>query len=497
MLDWLIYGMVYLGSALMVHNIYGFIKYAMKLKKRSKGEKGGNFLLYFPIALLVMFLIGYLVVGIFGNPDIVMSGILFGGSIFVFVIYIFLERITNRIIEQEEIKANVMAAEESNRVKTGFLASVSHEMRTPMNIIIGLDAIALKDETLKPETRSQLVKLDASAKQLLGLINTILDMNGIESGELKAKDAEFSLSEAVEQVAAVAETLCDGKGLTFEYSSQGDLNGKYISDEVLIKHALNCLLDNAVKFTEAPGKVSFRVENEGTSGDRDTIKFTVTDTGVGIDPEFLPKLFGAFMREDQSSTASRGGSGLGLAITKRMTDLLGGTIEAESEKGKGSAFTLTLPLKRFEEVENKESYDIPLEGRRVLIAEDIPENAEIVADLLELEGALSEHAENGRIAVGMFKNSPVGYYDAVLMDLRMPEMDGFAATEAIRASGREDSKTVPIIALTANAYESDVKHCFESGMNAHLSKPADTDMLYGALKKHIAIYDEAKGGESR
>lgn len=488
----LIYGMIYLGSALMVYNKIGFIRFALRVGKSWGREKK---ILHIPIALLVMFLLGYLAVGIFGNPDIIVSGILFGGSVFVFVMYILLERITKRISENEKLEAKLMATEEANRSKTEFLSDVSHEMRTPLNVILGLDTIALKDPSLAFDTRDRLEKIGSSAKHLLGLINNILDMNSIETGEFVTKNEEFSLCGAVEQVNAIVETLCAEKGVSYTCTHSEDICGNYTGDEMRLKQILLSLLDNALKYTDKGGSVSLRVESCSDENNKNALRFTVSDTGVGIDEEFLPKIFGVFTKEDSSATSSHGGSGLGLAVTKSITELLGGSIGVESKKNVGSVFTVTLPMERAETNEEADHSRVSLDGIRVLIAEDIPENAEIVADLLELEGAVSEHAENGKAAVDMFLYSPPGYYDVILMDLRMPVMDGLSAARLIRSSDREDSGSVPIIALTANAFESDVKQSLDAGMNAHLAKPADSDLLYASIRKALSRKNSERSNE--
>ena len=482
-MDLIIYGMIYLGSALMVYNIYGFIRYALYIKGRER-TGGSDSILYIPIFLLVMFLLGYIAVGIFVEPNIIVSAILFGGSVFVFIMYILLKRITNRIVENERNEAKLMAEQESSRVKNEFLSVVSHEMRTPMNVIIGLDSIALKDRDVPDTTRSYLEKIGSSAKHLLGMINNILDMNSIEAGELSAKCAPFSLGEAIEQVSAIINTLCDEKGLEYTLDMEDGIDGAYKGDEMMLKQVLIAILDNAVKYTDAPGKVSLSITDAWMDEER-AVKFEINDTGVGIDKDFLPKIFDAFTKEDNSSTTIHGGSGIGLALTKKMVALMEGTIEVESKKGTETKFTVTLPLSLYCGGTMLDASGVSLEGRRVLIVEDVPENAEIAADLLELEGVVSEHAENGKVGVEMFESSPEGYYDAILMDLRMPVMDGLTATRAIRALVRPDAESIPIIALTANAFDSDIAQTFEAGMNAHLAKPADADMLYSTLRECI------------
>ncbi|MBQ9543821.1 MAG: response regulator [Clostridia bacterium] len=483
-MTYLIYAMIYFGSALMVFNIWGFVRFARKVSA-GKGWETENKILYIPIVLLVMFLLGYLAVGIFGKPDLIVSGILFGGSIFVYVMYRLLERITERISLNKELEARLMATEETSRAKTEFLSGVSHEMRTPMNVILGLNTMAMSDPGISSQTKGRLEKIGASANHLLSLINNILDLNSIDTGEFMLKDEEFLLDDAVWQLNAIAETLCREKGLEYSCTVDEKARGKYSGDEMRLSQVIMNLLDNASKYTDAPGSVTMKVEGLEDEEGADLLRFEVSDTGIGITPEFLPKVFDVFSKEDPSVTGNRAGSGIGLSVTKSIVDLIGGTIIAQSEKGVGSTFTVTLPVKRIRS-EEAPCDDVSLEGRRILIAEDIPENAEIVADLLDLEGALTEHAENGRIAVEMFSKNEPGYYDAILMDLRMPEMDGLSATREIRKSDRADAKTIPIIALTANAFESDIRESLNAGMNIHLAKPADADKLYSALRKVLS-----------
>lgn len=495
MIEFLVYAMVYLGAALMVYNIIGFFRYAYYVKKLD-GREGGIALLNTLILLLIMFLLGYLAVGIFGKPDIIISAILFFGSVFVFIMYLLLFRITRRIVDSDRLKARLMASEEANRVKSTFLASFSHEMRTPMNVIIGLDNLALKDETLSLHTRTQLEKIGHSAYHLLELINNILNLNRIEEGKLTVQNKPFSISAALEQVNALIQSLCLEKGLKYNYTCEKEAEGWYSGDGLMLKQTLITILENAVKYTGVPGEVRLTTDvlkNVGEEGVK-MMRFRVKDTGIGIDKDFLPHIFEVFSQEDSSSTNEYGGNGVGLALTKQMMDMLGGEITVVSEKGVGTEFTVILPLTPCEEPKTGETdvsdetvEDISLVGRRALIVEDLPENAEIVADLLELEGMESEHACNGKIGVDMLAASAPGYYDAILMDLRMPVMDGLTATKEIRNLDRSDAKQVPIIAVTANAFQTDAEQALGAGMNAHLAKPTDAETLYSTLKKLIGL----------
>ncbi|MBQ5787552.1 MAG: response regulator [Oscillospiraceae bacterium] len=488
-MKWIIYGMILLGSLLMVYNIYGFVRYARNIRRSEKwGEEMR--ILNVPIFLLVMFLFGYIAVGLFGKPDLIMAAILFGGSIFVFIMYRLIDRITERIMEREHLEARLLASEESSRAKNSFLASISHEMRTPVNVILGLDSIALKNPALAGSTRDQLIKIGQSGRHLLGLINNMLDLQRIETGELDVRQEPFRLRDLTDQINAIAGTLCEEKGLRYQVTIADGADGWYQGDSLLLKQVLLNLLENAVKFTDPPGSVGFSAERLPSDGAKALLRFSVTDTGIGIGSDYLPKVFELFSQEDTSFTTRFGGSGMGLAIAKNDTELMGGNIAVESQPNVGSTFTVTLPLTPIapqDSAAGEETPDIDLEGRRILITEDIPENAEIAADLLELEGAVTEHAENGQKAFEMFQSSAPHYYDAILMDLRMPMMDGYEAARSIRALSREDAGTIPIIALTANASQEDVHRSMESGMNAHLVKPIDADLLYATLTHWIRV----------
>ncbi len=492
--DWVIYGMVYAGSALMIYNIIHYIRFARKLQEKGKWGKERR-VLYIPIILLVMFLAGYLFVGFFGNPDIVVSGILFGGSIFVFIIFHILQSITSHVQENERLEAELKAAEESSRIKSTILSNMSHEMRTPLNAIIGLDALALQNSELPQETRAQLEKVGVNAKHLLRMINDVLDLNAIESGSMALKEEEFSIRETLELANSVTRTRCEEKGLTYESRLADNLDDYYVGDETMLKHALLNVLGNAVKFTPAPGKVTFTVEQTVSEGPDRELRFIISDTGIGIDKSLMPNLFTPFTRGDATNTNRFGGSGLGLSLSKRVTEMMGGGIAVESKKGEGSTFTLTVRLKasdrKVERTADNIEEEMQLKGLKVLIVEDVDLNAEIVADLLDLEGISSDRAENGLVAVDMFSRSKPGTYDAILMDLRMPVMDGLDATRIIRDQNRPDAKTVPILALTANAFDEDVRNSLEAGMNAHMAKPVDPDVLFDNLRHLVPAHKEA------
>ena len=396
------------------------------------------------------------------------------------------------LMQKRERKTEIekAVAEDASRAKTSFLSNMSHEIRTPMNAIIGLDNIALRNPDLQPETRDQLEKIGSSAKHLLGLINDILDMSRIESGRMVLKQEEFPFREFIGQINIMINGQCTDKGLDYECKVNGPVRDCYIGDDMKLKQVLINILGNSVKFTDPPGSVTLTVEQTEETEETCTLRFVMQDTGIGMDAEFIPKLFEPFSQEDATATNRYGGSGLGMAITKNFVDMMNGEIRVESEKGKGSTFTVTVQLGRTDRTAvAEEKTGVPegmLEGRRVLMAEDVEQNAEILADLLDLEDVESERAENGEAAVRMFSEQPAGYYDAILMDVRMPVMDGLEATKAIRALDRPDAKTIPIIAMTANVFDEDVERSLAAGMNAHLSKPIEPERLYETLARQIA-----------
>ena len=504
MLRILIYSMIFLGAALMIRNIIRYARFARNVRKKGDWARERT-ILYIPLVLLIGFFFGYVVVGLFGNPDWVIAGILFFGSVFVAIVVEMLQRVTDRIQANGQLEARLLAAEESNKAKISFMSNMSHEIRTPMNAIIGIDSVALRDPELSPHAREQFEKIDASARHLLGLINDILDMSRIDSGRMELKPEVFSAAELLEQVNEIIRSQCDEKGLTYLARSDVGAEERYVGDALKLKQVLINILGNAVKFTPVPGSVSFTEEKTAAYDNRQTLRFTVKDTGIGMGKDFLAHIFEPFSQEDGTRTSRYGGSGLGLSITKSIVDMMNGEILAESEKGVGTTFTVIVTLKRAESAapaaQPPETADeaAALAGRRVLIAEDMELNAEILTELLELEDVGADWAENGQLAVERFSGSPPGTYDAILMDIRMPVMDGLAAARAIRALDRPDAKTIPIIALTANAFEEDVQSALQAGMNAHLSKPVDTDKLFAFLRELISsaptgAADTQKGG---
>ena len=522
------------------------------------------------------------------------------------------------------LKEALEQAEQASRAKTAFLSNMSHEIRTPMNAIIGLNNIALNEPDVPERITEYLTKIGASAQHLLGIINDILDMSRIESGRMTIKNEEFSFAKGLEQVNTMVSGQCRDKGLTYECRTVGKIDDYYIGDATKLKQVMINILGNAVKFTPEGGKVTCLIE-EGPRFDKmAALRFTISDTGIGMSPEFLPRLFGAFTQENASSTSKYGSTGLGMPITKSLVEMMNGTIDVRSEKGVGTTFIVTVTLGESDrkgdtaeqgdiqthemsvlvidddpialehaqiilgqvgvscdvapsgaeglemikvrharrdnynlvlvdwrmpdmdgietsrQIRSMVGQEMPiiiltsfnwddiadeaisagvdtfvakplfagsvldefraafrkknkspgnnradLKGRRVLLAEDVSVNAEIMIMVLSMREIEADLAENGRIAVELFQGSPEGHYDAILMDMRMPEMDGLEATRIIRSMDRPDARTIPIIALTANAFDEDVQRSMQAGLNAHLSKPVEPEALFETLESLI------------
>lgn len=384
-------------------------------------------------------------------------------------------------------------AEYANRAKSDFLSNMSHDIRTPMNAIIGFTVIANTNIDNKEKVQDCLGKIASSSNHLLSLINDILDMSKIESGKIQMNEQQCSLSVVMNNLMNMIQPQVSEKGLEFFSETDNVEHENVIIDSLRLNQVLINIVGNAVKYTEPGGSATLILE-ELPSDDHSTgnYRIVVRDTGIGMSKDYLPHVFDAFTRERSSTVSRIQGTGLGLAITKSIVELMGGTISVQSELGKGSEFTILLPVKLADdsmvseqgdsEEELAGDEDWNLEGMHFLVAEDVDLNAEIIMEILDGFGVSADIASNGRIAVDMLKASEPGYYDAVLMDVQMPVLDGYAATKEIRGLEEPEYSNIPIIAMTANAFEVDKVQALEAGMNAHIAKPLNMPVLIETLK---------------
>lgn len=378
----------------------------------------------------------------------------------------------------------------ANKAKNEFFSRMSHDMRTPMNAIIGLSSGELVDGATADEKTESLRRINESGKYLLGLINDILDIDKLENEKVELNCKPAFLRDVWNTVVPIIAEIAERKGIVFmENASVVDGLPAVLIDATRFSQIFMNLLSNAVKFTESGGTVELNIsvtESETEISQR----IFVRDTGKGMCKEFQRVMFDQFTQENPEKE----GTGLGLAISRSLVSLMGGTIDYTSEVGKGTTFSVTIESLKTELAPNltrlpTDEDNALLAGKRFLVCEDNEINAQIAVELLKNKDAVSEWAENGKIGVEKFNESPVGYYDAVLMDMRMPEMDGVAATEAIRSSDRADAKSIAIIAMTANAFKEDIETCLAVGMNAHIAKPIDPSVFYEVIVRELAGRD--------
>lgn len=385
-------------------------------------------------------------------------------------------------------------AEKANAAKTDFLARMSHDLRTPLSGVIGLSRLAMEEKLPQAEIKRYLAEINRSGEYLLGIINDILDMSKIESKRLELHPEPLVFEEFCATLRNVIGLQCAQKYQMFEIvGPEGEFVDRILVDKTRFIQIFVNLLTNAVKYTQEYGRIRLKIEELAQSEDYAKVRFTIWDNGIGMSPEFAARAFDPFERERDDD---QGGTGLGLAIVKNLVELMGGSIHIESRYGLGTAVILEMELQRLpgESAAPQNLDENALQGRRILICEDNDINAEIAVRLLRRHGAQTERAANGRIGVEKFKASTVGAYDAVLMDMRMPVMDGLTAAKTIRGLDWLDAKTIPIIALTANAFEEDRESCIRAGMNAHLSKPIKPAALYDTLAKEI---EKSRKGEQK
>lgn len=383
-------------------------------------------------------------------------------------------------------------ADAISKAKTDFLSRVSHEIRTPMNAIIGMTAIAKTVLGDKERTMDCLNKIESANTYLLGLINDVLDMSRIESGKLELNLVSLNLKSQLNELEKLMIPQAEAKGVSLVIDDHTKPAGNILADGLRLSQVLINIIGNAVKFTNSGGHIVVGVRQESSSPDGLRVNFSVKDNGIGISKEAAGRIFNAFEQAGKSTSLEYGGTGLGLSISNLLVQMMGGILEVSSEVGKGSDFHFTLDFQYVNEpleiqgqanpAADNRSMLMDFTGKRVLVAEDNELNLEIVTTILDMHGFLVEAAADGKQAVNLFRMQEPHYYDLVLMDIRMPIMDGLEATKQIRTLGKADSRSIPIIAMTANAFDEDTRKSMESGMNGHLAKPIEIDKLFALLK---------------
>ena len=382
-----------------------------------------------------------------------------------------------------KLKSAVEQATAANRAKSNFLSNISHEMRTPMNAIIGMTNIAMKAED-KERKNQALKKIEDASAHLLGIINDVLDMSNIEASKLELNPAEFDFEQMLKNAVAIVNFPLDEKRQRLKVVIDKNIPRFLVGDEQRLAQVITNLLFNAVKFTPEEGNICLEaLFAEETDGNCE-FRFEVTDDGIGISKEQQENVFYAFEQVESGTSREYGGTGLGLVISKRIVELMGGSIWVESELGEGSRFIFTVKLRRGSSNPQDEHTDCEFAGKHLLVAEDIAINREILITLLEDTGLLIDCAENGKEALNMIAAAPEKYH-IVFMDMQMPVMDGLESTRRIRALPSHRREKLPIVAMTANIFQDDVASCHAAGMDGHLGKPLDIDAVFEVLHKHL------------
>lgn len=410
--------------------------------------------------------------------------------VIIFVLLLLVYSLSVSRKKQMEALKEAQDANAANIAKTTFLNHMSHDIRTPMNAIVGFTDIAMKRKPDK-EVENCLKKIRQSSEYLMTLINDVLDISRIESGKLEYKPVPADLRNIINTVSSIARGYMENRDLNFCVSRE-ELKTPYVmADELRIREVLLNIISNAVKFKKDGGTISFAAENAPGNDDHHIIiRYRISDTGIGMSEEFQSRIFDEFTQENDGARTSYKGTGLGMAIAKKYVDLMGGKIEVSSRQGVGSTFTVEIPLRIAEQIltekEEKLRKDMDLHGLHVLLAEDNDLNAEIAVSLLEQQGMIVTRAADGKSALIQFCNTAPGTFDLILMDIMMPEMNGYETTKAIRnLSNRPDGKEIPIIAMTANAFAEDVQAALDAGMDDHVAKPMDMDILISAIEKCV------------
>ncbi len=425
--------------------------------------------------------------------------LIFVGFVSVTVILFVYLKSRERLSKQQKESAKLLelAAKEANRAnraKTELMAHISHDIRTPIGGVMGMTNIARRSIEDKEKVEDCLDKIDESSSYLLSLVNKVLDLSKIESGEFKLVEAPFSVEELLKECVEMLEGQIKENKIWFYKKFPPFAHSAVLGDRLHVQQILMNILGNAMKYTPAGGQVSFLVTEQKLTDGRVEFCFTVQDTGIGMDAEFLKRIYQPYAKADEDEGKRYHGTGLGMTIAKQYIDAMGGTIQVESEPGKGSRFIVRLPFAIAEALPEKDEEGITVtkafKGKKILAVEDVPINLKITVFLLENMGFTVDTALNGIEAVEAFKKSRVGEYAAILMDVMMPEMDGLEATEVIRKLDRKDAATIPIVAATASAFEDDRIAIFNAGMNGYLLKPLNDESVYVEMKKQLFSEEE-------
>lgn len=401
-----------------------------------------------------------------------------------------IQREQERERTQKELEKSQAAAEAANKAKTDFLFNMSHDIRTPMNAIIGYADLMDRHFEETERCRDYLAKIKSSSDFLLSLINNVLEMARIESGKLILDEEVCRARELVDKVISVYSDLMERKKL--EFVTDIDVETEYYyGDQVKLSEIFLNIVSNAYKYTEKGGSISLKVkELSSNKAGYIILQTIISDTGIGMSKEFLPRIFEEFSREYTSTENKIEGTGLGMPIVKKLIDFMGGTIEVESELGKGSTFIITIPHKiaKIEELKQDTAFKIDekkFTGKRILLVEDNEMNAEIATEILKEAGFVIEHAEDGKVCIEMLAEKKAGYYDIILMDVQMPNLNGYDTTRVIRHLEDKNKADIPIIAMTANAFEEDKQDALAAGMNGHLAKPVEIPKLMETLAQIV------------
>ncbi len=412
------------------------------------------------------------------------------------LMFFFISKRGDRRIIAHQRQANALlkdaadAANAASIAKSDFLSHMSHDIRTPINGIMGMTEIALKNIDDKDRVLDCLQKIDGSSGHLLSLVNDVLDMSRIESGKVQISHKPLNILELLRHCSSIISGQLQGRDIMFTEEFENIENPHILGDELHLRQVLINILGNAVKFTPDGGRIYFRVREFSAEGEAARFHIEIEDTGIGMKPEFLPHIFEPFAQEDGGNRSSYKGTGLGMSITKKFMDLMGGIVEVQSEPGKGTLFRLELPVEIDREWQGEQEsagQQTTLAGARVILAEDNDLNMEIAVFMLESLEIEVTAVTDGKAALDAFAAAAPGTFDGILMDVMMPVMDGLTATREIRALEREDAGVIPIIAMTANAYDEDRRKCMEAGMDAHMSKPIDGEVLRKILVQYICV----------